>query len=148
LQKKRLLPAEGHFACFFLRLGLNARRAIEWLQNRIGQFLSNQNHRQDLSLCCSNQKGTVMNEVAQNMAWAVVFSALGGIIGIALILAASVFLPRFIERLTPNIDEDKEIARGNLAVANYFGRIVGASIIGISIVVAAAVLGGIIAALH
>ena len=89
-----------------------------------------------------------MNEVAYNMAWAVVFSALGGLIGIALILAASVFLPRFIERLTPNIDEDKEIARGNVAVANYFGRVVGASIIGISIVVAAAVLGRIIAALH
>jgi small-conductance mechanosensitive channel len=128
----------GHSACFSLRLGLNAWHASESLQN----------HRQDLSLCGSNQKGTVMNEVAQNMAWAVVFSALGGLIGIALILVASVFLPRFIERLTPNIDEDKEIARGNVAVANYFGRVVGASIIGISIVVAAAVLGGIIAALH
>jgi len=89
-----------------------------------------------------------MSEVTCNMGWAVVFSALGGLIGIALILVASMFLPRFIERLTPNLDEDKEIARGNVAVANYFGRVVGASIIGISIVVAAAVLGGIIAALH
>lgn len=89
-----------------------------------------------------------MSEVTYNMGWAVVFSALGGLIGIVLILVASAFLPRFIERLTPNIDEDKEIARGNVAVANYFGRVVGASIIGISIVVAAAVLGGIIAALH
>ena len=89
-----------------------------------------------------------MSEVTSNMCWAVVFSALGGLIGIALILVASVFLPRFIERLTPNIDEDKEIARGNVAVANYFGRVVGASIIGVSIVIAAAVLGGIIAALH
>ena len=89
-----------------------------------------------------------MSEVAQNMAWAVVFSALGGIIGIALILAASLVLPRLIERMTPNIDEDKEIARGNVAVAHYFGRVVGASIIGVSIVVAAAVLGGILAALH
>ena len=78
-----------------------------------------------------------MSEVTCNMGWAVVFSALGGLIGIALILVASMFLPRFIERLTPNIDEDKEIARGNVAVANYFGRVVGASIIGISIVVAA-----------
>jgi small-conductance mechanosensitive channel len=137
-----------HSACFFSRLGLNARHASEWLQNRARQFLSKQNHQQDLSPCCSNQTGKIMNEVAYNMAWAVVFSALGGLIGIALILAASVFLPRFIERLTPNIDEDKEIARGNVAVANYFGRVVGASIIGISIVVAAAVLGGIIAALH
>jgi uncharacterized membrane protein YjfL (UPF0719 family) len=82
------------------------------------------------------------------MGWAVVFSTLGGIIGIVLVLVASAFLPRMIERLTPNIDEDKEIARGNVAVAHYFGRVVSASIIGISIVVAAAVLGGIIAALH
>ena len=89
-----------------------------------------------------------MNEVAQNMAWAVVFSALGGLIGIALILVASAFLPRLIERMTPNLDEEKEIARGNVAVAQYFGRVVSASIIGISIVVAAAVLGGIIAALY
>jgi len=29
--------------------------------------------------------------------------------------------PRLIDRLTPNIDEGKEIARGNLAVAQYFG---------------------------
>jgi hypothetical protein len=138
LRDIRPIARAGHSACFSLRLGLNAGHASESLQN----------HRQDLSLCCSNQKGIIMNEVAQNMAWAVVFSGLGGFIGIALILAASVFLPRFIERLTPNIDEDKEIARGNVAVANYFGRVVGASIIGISIVVAAAVLGGIIAALH
>jgi hypothetical protein len=33
-------------------------------------------------------------------------------------------------------------------VAQYFGRIVSASIIGMSIVVAAAVFGGIIVALH
>jgi len=33
-------------------------------------------------------------------------------------------------------------------VAQYFGRIAAASIIGMSIVVGAAVLGGVIAALH
>jgi len=52
-----------------------------------------------------------MNEVAQNMAWAVVFSTLGGLIGIALILVHPCFLPRLIERMTPNLDEEKEIAR-------------------------------------
>ncbi len=82
------------------------------------------------------------------MGWAVVFSALGGVIGIVMVLLASLVLPRLIERMTPQINEEKEIARGNVAVAQYFGRVVGASIIGISIVVAAAVLGGIIAALH
>ena len=89
-----------------------------------------------------------MSEVAINIGWAVVFSFVGGVVGVLLVLAASLVLPRLIERVTPNIDEEKEIARGNVAVAEYFGRVVAASIIGISIVVAAAVLGGIIAALR
>ena len=89
-----------------------------------------------------------MSEVAINIGWAVVFSFVGGVVGVLLVLAASLVLPRLIERVTPNIDEEKEIARGNVAVAQYFGRVVAASIIGISIVVAAAVLGGIIAALR
>jgi uncharacterized membrane protein YjfL (UPF0719 family) len=89
-----------------------------------------------------------MIPAVQDMLWAVVFSLLGAIVGIALILAASVLLPRLINRLTPDIDEEKEIARGNVAVAQYFGRVVAASIIGVSIVVGAAVLGGVIAALH
>ena len=84
---------------------------------------------------------------AQNIGWAVLYAAIGGIIGIALVLGASFFLPHLINRLTPDIDEEKEIARGNLAVAQYFGRVVSASILGVSIVVAAAILGGIIAAL-
>ena len=89
-----------------------------------------------------------MSEVAINIGWAVIFSIIGGIVGIGLVLLASLVLPRLIERMTPNLDEGKEIARGNTAVAQYFGRVVGASIIGISIVVAAAVLGGILAGLH
>jgi hypothetical protein len=67
---------------------------------------------------------------------------------VGLVLIASLILPRLIERVTPNIDEEKEIVRGNTAVAHYFGRVVAASIIGVSIVIGAAVLGGVIAALH
>ena len=89
-----------------------------------------------------------MSEVLTNIGWAVIFSVVGGVIGVALVLLASLFLPRLIEHMTPNIDEDKEIARGNVAVAQYFGRVVAASIIGVSIVIAAAVGCGIIAALH
>jgi ABC-type multidrug transport system fused ATPase/permease subunit len=89
-----------------------------------------------------------MNEAVLNIGWAIVFSIVGGIVGVVLVLLASLVLPRLIERLTPNLDEEKEIARGNTAVAQYFGKVVAASIIGLSIVVAAAVLGGIIAALH
>lgn len=89
-----------------------------------------------------------MSDLAQNIGYAVMFSAVGGLIGIALVLVASLFLPRLIERMVPNIDEEKEIARGNVAVAEYFGRVVAAGILGISLVVAAAVLGGVISALH
>jgi hypothetical protein len=84
----------------------------------------------------------------QSLGWAVIYAIVGGIVGIALILAGAMFLPRLIERMTPSLDEEKEIARGNVAVAEYFGRVVAASILGMSLVVAAAVVAGIIAALH
>lgn len=89
-----------------------------------------------------------MTETIYNIGWAMVFSIVGGLIGMVLVIASSLMLPGLIDRLTPNIDEQKEIARGNTAVAAYFGRVVAAAILGVSIVAAAAVLGGIIAALH
>jgi uncharacterized membrane protein YjfL (UPF0719 family) len=89
-----------------------------------------------------------MTETIRNIGWSVVFSFIGGLVGIALVLVSSLIVPRLIDRLTPNIDEQKEIVRGNSAVAEYFGRVAGATIIGLSLVVAAAVLGGVIAALH
>jgi small-conductance mechanosensitive channel len=88
-----------------------------------------------------------MNDTYIDIGWAIVFSLVGGIIGILLILAATLFIPRILSRLTPNLNEDKEIARGNRAVAEYFGRVVGATIIAIGVVIAASILGGIIAAL-
>ncbi len=88
-----------------------------------------------------------MYESIANLGWAVLFAIVGGIVGIILILGATAVIPRLLDRLTPSIDEDKEIARGNRAVAEYFGRIVAAGIIGVSIVIAAAVLGGILAGL-
>jgi uncharacterized membrane protein YjfL (UPF0719 family) len=89
-----------------------------------------------------------MTETVTNIGWSVVFSLVGGLVGMILVLVSSAFVPRLMDKLTPDIDEEKEIIRGNTAVAEYFGRIVGACIIGLSIVVAAAVLGGIISALH
>jgi uncharacterized membrane protein YjfL (UPF0719 family) len=89
-----------------------------------------------------------MHEVTINIGWAVVFAMVGGIVGIILVMASSLVLPKLIERLTPDIDDEKEIARGNVAVAEYFGRVVAAGILGISLVVAAAVFAGIMAALH
>ena len=89
-----------------------------------------------------------MSEVMQNIGWAAVFALVGGLVGLALVALAAVLLPRLIEKFTPNLDEEKEIARGNVAAGEYFGRVVGASILGASLIIAAAVLGGILAALH
>ena len=87
-----------------------------------------------------------MSEVGHGLLLTLVFSAVGGVVGIVLVLGSTRVLPRLIDRMTPNLDEEKEIARGNVAVAEYFGRVVGASIVGISLVVAAAILGGILVA--
>jgi len=89
-----------------------------------------------------------MFETIRNIGWSMVFSLIGGLVGMVLVLAASLIAPGLIDRFTPDIDEHKEIARGNTAVAEYYGRVIGAVILGLSIVVAAAVLGGVIAALH
>jgi uncharacterized membrane protein YjfL (UPF0719 family) len=89
-----------------------------------------------------------MGETIRNIGWSLVFSIVGALVGMILVFASSLIIPRLLDRLTPNIDEHKEILRGNQAVAEYFGRLAGAAIVGVSIVVAAAVLGGILAALH
>jgi hypothetical protein len=89
-----------------------------------------------------------MFDTFKNIGWSMVFSLIGGLVGMVLVLIASLIVPGLIDRMTPDIDEHKEIARGNTAVAEYYGRLVGAVILGLSIVVAAAVLGGVIAALH
>lgn len=89
-----------------------------------------------------------MNEVVANLGWCLLFIIIGGVAGVLVLLLAAAFIPRLIDRLTPAIDEEKEIARGNVAVAEYFGRVVGACILGASIIISAAVLGGILAALR
>lgn len=87
-------------------------------------------------------------ETVLNLGWSLVFIVIGALVGMGLVLLASSLIPRLLDRFTPNMDEHKEIARGNMAVAQYYGRIVGAAILGVSLVVAAAVLGGVLAALH
>lgn len=89
-----------------------------------------------------------MQDVLINVAWAILFTLAGGSVGILLILLATLVIPKFLSRLTPNMNEDKEIARGNRAVAEYFGRIVAATIIGVSIVIAAAIFAAVMAALY
>ncbi|OGS42196.1 MAG: hypothetical protein A3J79_03155 [Elusimicrobia bacterium RIFOXYB2_FULL_62_6] len=89
-----------------------------------------------------------MPESVINILWSVVFSLVGGMAGVFLLILLSSRIPKVFDKLTPNVDEGKEIVRGNRAVAEYFGRIVSSGIIGVSIIIAAAVLGGILAALH
>ena len=89
-----------------------------------------------------------MTETLNNIGWSLTFSIIGALAGIILLIVSTLILPALINRMTPDIDEQKEIARGNTAVGEYFGRVVGSTILGVSIIVAAAVLGGIIAALH
>ena len=93
------------------------------------------------------QSASVAGALA-GIGWAGAYALAGALAGAALMLLFSVVLPPIVNRMTPNIDEEKEIARGNRAVAEYFGRVVSAGIIGMSIIVAAAVLGGLLAALH
>jgi hypothetical protein len=89
-----------------------------------------------------------MPQTILNIGWSLVFSIVGGLVGIALVLISTAFIPVLIDKHTPNIDEQKEIVRGNRAVADYYSRVVASAILGISIVIAAAVLGGVLAALH
>ncbi len=83
-----------------------------------------------------------------NVAWALFFALAGGLAGAFLLIWISAHLPAVFDKFTPELDEGKEIVRGNRAVADYFGRIVSAAILGVSIIIAAAVLGGLIAALY
>ena len=85
-----------------------------------------------------------MKDVMVNLGWASVFMAVSAAVGVVLILGAAMVIPKLLDRLTPAIDEEKEIARGNRAVAEYFGRLAAAAIIGISIIIAAAIIGGIL----
>ena len=81
--------------------------------------------------------------LVESTALAVGFTVVGIVIGFAAMLVATVLLPKLINRLTPNLDEGKEIKRGNNAVAQYFGRIVGAAILGMAIIIGSAIIAGI-----
>lgn len=84
-----------------------------------------------------------MGEMLGGMLWASAFTMLGAVLGVALFVGIVSLIPGIVNRFTPHIDEEQEIIRGNRAVADYFGRVVGATIIGVSIVVAAAIIAGI-----
>lgn len=90
----------------------------------------------------------MFSPVMSNILYAMTFVVIGAAIGSFFVLMATGFIHRIADNLTPHIDESKEILRGNVAVAEYFGRVVSACIMGVSLVVSAAVLAGILSALH
>lgn len=89
-----------------------------------------------------------MQDVLVNIGWTVIFTAAGGFTGTCLVLLSTLIIPKVLSRLSPAMNEEKEIAAGNRAVAEYFGRVVAAAIIGISIVIAAAIYAGVMAVLY
>lgn len=89
-----------------------------------------------------------MFSLLSNILYVFLFVVSGALLGTYFILQFSGIIHRVTDKLTPNIDEDKEILRGNRAVAEYFGRVVAATIIGVSLVVAAAIFAGVTALLR
>ncbi len=72
------------------------------------------------------------------------YIVIGGAAGIIMMLLASFIVPKIMGHMTPNINEEKEIVRGNLAVATYYGQVTQAVIIAIGIIIAAAVIAAIL----
>ncbi len=85
-----------------------------------------------------------MEGIFVNIGWAALFILIIAAVGVFLILFSTLAITKMLEKFTPKIDEEKEIARGNMAVAQYFGRICAACITGVSIIIGAAIIGGII----
>jgi uncharacterized membrane protein YjfL (UPF0719 family) len=79
-----------------------------------------------------------------NVIVGVVFSLVGIVIGFVTLTLAAFFVPKLVGLMTPHIDEEKEILKGNVAVARYFGGVVQSIILGLSIIIAAAIVAGIL----
>ena len=78
-----------------------------------------------------------------NVIVGVTFAVVAALLGLLFMLLGALLAPKIVNRLTPNIDEEKEIVRGNVAVARYFGSIMHAVILGMSIIIAAAIIAGL-----
>jgi hypothetical protein len=74
---------------------------------------------------------------------AVAYTIIGGLVGVAMMAVAMRIIPGIVDKVTPNIDDEKEMLRGNLAVGTYVGLVTAAAILGLSVVVAAAIMAGL-----
>jgi hypothetical protein len=68
---------------------------------------------------------------------------MGGVLGTVLLSLAAHIVPKIVDKVTPDIDDEKELLRGNVAVGVYTGMVTGAIIVGISMIVAASIIAGL-----
>lgn len=71
------------------------------------------------------------------------FTFLGAVLGVIALMVSVSVISRILDRLTPKIDEQQELLRGNEAVAAYYGRVMAASILGLSLIIAASIMAGL-----
>jgi len=72
-------------------------------------------------------------------AWSALYAIFGSILGGLLLVSWAFWIPKILNRFTRQIDEEKEMLRGNVAVAQYFGMIVAALILGLSGIISVAI---------
>jgi hypothetical protein len=84
-----------------------------------------------------------MNEATAGLGSGSLYAIAAIVLGLVGLGLAAVLIPRLVQRFFPHIDEQREIARGNQAVAEYFGRIISAAILGVSIIIAAGLFVGL-----
>ena len=89
-------------------------------------------------------RGGKMAVSVDNMIVGATFTLLGIVIGMIALVVTAAFAPRLVNMLTPRINEEKEMLRGNVAVARYFGGIVQSIILGIAIIIGASIIAGIL----
>ncbi len=75
--------------------------------------------------------------------WSVISTLSTVALGVACLFSLTIVMPRVLSRFTPHIEEEREIAAGNRAVAEYHGRIVSSLVIGVSIIIAVAIFAGL-----
>jgi hypothetical protein len=73
----------------------------------------------------------------------ILLSAIAAILGSLLLWVITLILPRLVARFSPHLDEEREIAEGNRAVADFHGRVVSALILGVSLIIATSIFVGL-----
>jgi hypothetical protein len=81
--------------------------------------------------------------VVTELGLGVAYTVLGGIMGMTFLSLAAHVIPKIVDKMTPAIDDEKELVKGNVAMGIYSGIITGAVIIGACIIIAASIIAGL-----